>query len=103
MGLDEVGTARTLRALALKHRLPAVSPTSIFCEAGGLASYSADIKVLAAQCGAFVDKILKGRRPSELPVELPTRFRLMVNLQTAKAIGLEIPPTLLTRADDVIE
>jgi ABC-type uncharacterized transport system substrate-binding protein len=94
---------KSIAALALKHRLPAVSPTSIFCEAGGLASYSADIKVLAAQCGAFVDKILKGRRPSELPVELPTRFRLIVNLQTAKAIGLDIPPTLLARADEVIE
>src|SRR6476646_9261869 len=65
------------------------APTSIFCEVGGLASYSADIKALAVQCGALVDKILKGRRPSELPVELPTRFRLIVNLQTAKAIGLD--------------
>jgi putative ABC transport system substrate-binding protein len=94
---------KSIAALALEHRLPAVSPASVFCEAGGLASYSADIKVLAAQCGAFVDKILKGRRPSELPVELPTRFRLMVNLKTAKAIGLDISPTLLARADDVIE
>jgi putative ABC transport system substrate-binding protein len=112
-GLDEWKTSallvhpalpqKSIAALALKHRLPAVSPTSIFCEAGGLASYSADIKALAAQCGAIVDKILKGRRPSELPVELPTRFRLIVNLQTAKAIGLDIPATLLARADDVIE
>jgi putative ABC transport system substrate-binding protein len=94
---------KSIAALALKHRLPAVSPTSIFCEVGGLASYSADIKALATQCGALVDKILKGRRPSELPVELPTRFRLIVNLQTAKAIGLDIPPTLLARADEVIE
>jgi len=94
---------KSIAVLALKHRLPAVAPTSIFCEAGGLASYSADIKVLAAQCGAIVDKILKGRKPSELPVELPTRFRIAVNLQTAKAIGLDIPPTLLTRADEVIE
>jgi putative tryptophan/tyrosine transport system substrate-binding protein len=94
---------KSIAAFALKHRLPAVSPTSIFCEAGGLASYSADIKVLAAQCGVFVDKILKGRRPSELPVELPTRFRIAVNLQTAKAIGLDVPQTLLARADEVIE
>ena len=94
---------KSIAALALEHRLPAVSPTSIFCAAGGLASYSADIKALAVQCGALVDKILRGRRPSELPVELPTRFRLLVNLQTAKAIGLEIPPTLLARADEVIE
>jgi putative ABC transport system substrate-binding protein len=94
---------KSIAALALKHGLPTVSPTSIFCDTGGLASYSTDIKPLAAQCGALVDKILKGRRPSELPVELPIRFRIMVNLRTAKAIGLEIPPTLLARADEVIE
>jgi putative ABC transport system substrate-binding protein len=94
---------KSIAALARKRRLPAVSPTSIFCEAGGLASYSTDIRAVAAQCGALVDKLLKGRRPSELPVELPTRFRFVVNLQTAKAIGLEISPTLLARADEVIE
>jgi putative tryptophan/tyrosine transport system substrate-binding protein len=89
--------------LALNRRLPAVSPTSAFCEAGGLASYSADIGALAGQCATFVDKILKGRKPSDLPVELPTRFLLRVNLKTARAIGLSLPPTLLGRADEVIE
>jgi putative tryptophan/tyrosine transport system substrate-binding protein len=94
---------KAIAAFARERRLPAVSPSSAFCEAGGLASYSADIEALSAQCATFVDKILKGRRPSDLPVELPTRFRLIVNLKTAKAIGLSVPPMLLGLADDVIE
>jgi putative tryptophan/tyrosine transport system substrate-binding protein len=89
--------------LAIKRRLPAVSPSSVFCGAGGLASYSPDIEALAHQAATFVDKIAKGRKPSDLPVELPTSFRLRVNLQTARAIGLSVPPTLLSRADEVIE
>ena len=94
---------KTIVAFAIAHRLPAVSPNSAICEAGGLASYSADVETLSALCATFVDKILKGRKPSDLPVELPTRFRLVLNLKTAKAIGLSIPPTLLGRADEVIE
>jgi putative tryptophan/tyrosine transport system substrate-binding protein len=89
--------------LALQRRLPAVSPNSAFCQAGGLASYSADLEALSRQCATLVDKILKGRKPSDLPAELPTRFRLIVNLKTAKAIGLAVPSTLLARADEVIE
>jgi len=89
--------------LALHHRLPAVSPSSLFCQAGGLASYSADLEALYRECATLVDKILKGRKPSDLPAELPTRFRLVVNLKTAKAIGLSLPPVLLRRADEVIE
>jgi putative ABC transport system substrate-binding protein len=89
--------------LALQRRLPAVSPNSTFCQAGGLASYSADLEALSRQCATLVDKILKGRKPSDLPAELPTRFRLIVNLRTAKAIGLSLPPVLLARADEVIE
>jgi putative ABC transport system substrate-binding protein len=89
--------------LALHRRVPAVSPNSAFCQAGGLASYSADVEALARECATLVDKILKGRKPSDLPVELPTRFRLIVNLRTAKAIGLGLPPVLLGRADEVIE
>ena len=94
---------KLIAVLAMNRRLPAVSPSSAFCEAGGLASYSADIGALAGQCATFVDKILRGRKPSDLPVELPTRFQLRVNLKTARTIGLSIPPTLLGRADEVIE
>jgi len=89
--------------LALHRRLPAVSPNSAFCQVGGLASYSADLEALSRECATLVDKILKGRKPSDLPVELPTRFRLIVNLRTAKAIGLNLLPVLLGRADEVIE
>ena len=89
--------------LALHRRLPAVSPNSAFCQVGGLASYSADLEALSRECATLVDKILKGRKPSDLPVELPTRFRLILNLRTAKAIGLNLPPVLLGRADEVIE
>jgi putative ABC transport system substrate-binding protein len=89
--------------LAIKHHLPSVSPSSAFCGVGGLASYSPGIEALAHQSATFVDKILKGRKPSDLPVELPTGFRLRVNLKTARAIGLSILPTLLARADEVIE
>jgi putative tryptophan/tyrosine transport system substrate-binding protein len=89
--------------LALQHRLPAVSPSSLFCQAGGLASYSPDQETLSRQTATFVDKILKGRKPSDLPAELPTRFWLTVNLKTAKSIGLSLPPLLLGRADEVIE
>ncbi len=94
---------RLIAALALSRRLPAVSPNSTFCEVGGIASYSPDIGALAGQCATFVDKILKGRKPSELPVELPTRFLLRINLKTARTIGLSLPPTLLGRADEVTE
>jgi putative ABC transport system substrate-binding protein len=94
---------KVIADLALQRRLPAVSPSSAFCQAGGLASYSADIEALSRQSATFVDKILKGRKPSDLPAELPTRFRLVLNLKTAKAIGLNLPPALLGRADEVIE
>jgi putative tryptophan/tyrosine transport system substrate-binding protein len=92
-----------IASLALRRRLPSVSPNSLFVAAGGLASYSADVDVLSRQCATLVDKILKGRKPSDLPVELPTVYRLMVNLKTAKTIGLNLPPMLLARADEVIE
>ena len=88
---------------ALHRHLPAVSPNSAFSQLGGLASYSADLQAVSRECATLVDKILKGRKPSDLPAELPTRFRLIVNLRTAKAIGLSLPPVLLGRADEVIE
>ena len=83
--------------------MPAVSPTSAFCEAGGLASYSADIGALAGQCATFVDKILKGAKPAEIPVELPTKFELVINMRAGHALGLTFPTSLLMLADDVIE
>jgi putative ABC transport system substrate-binding protein len=94
---------QAIAALALRRHLPAVSPNLAFCSVGGLASYAPDIKALSAQCATFVDKILKGRKPADLPVEQPTRFRLIVNLKTAATIGLTIAPGLTSRADEVIE
>jgi putative tryptophan/tyrosine transport system substrate-binding protein len=89
--------------LALKHRLPSFSPNSDFPIAGGLMGYSADYDVFFRESAAFVDKILKGRKPADLPVQLPTKFWLAINLKTAKAIGVTVPGTMLTRADNVIE
>ena len=89
--------------LALKHRLPSVSPTAAFTAAGGLISYSANVRELYAKAAIYVDKILKGQKAADLPVEVSTRFELRINLKTAKALGLVIPPTLLARADEVIE
>jgi putative ABC transport system substrate-binding protein len=89
--------------LAIQHRLPAISPTAPFPAAGGLMSYSADTGALIREGAVIVDKILKGRKPADLPVQQPTKFLMNFNLKTAKAIGLTVPPTLLARADNVIE
>lgn len=89
--------------LAVRHHVPAVAPSIAFAKAGGVLSYSADLPALYRRPALFVDKILKGRRPADLPVEQPTEYRLIVNLKTAKALGLAVPPTLLARADEVIE
>jgi putative ABC transport system substrate-binding protein len=88
---------------ALKHRLPALAPHSDFSLAGGLMSYSANSLAMYRESASFVDKILKGRKPADLPVQLATKFQLVINLKTANALGLTLPPTLLTRADQVIE
>jgi putative ABC transport system substrate-binding protein len=92
-----------LAELALKHRLPGMFPFKENVEAGGLMSYGADRDDLYRRAATYVDKILKGVKPADLPVEQASKYQLVINLKTAKALGLEVPPTLLARADEVIE
>jgi putative ABC transport system substrate-binding protein len=99
-------TRRYLRQIldfASTSRLPAMFEDSTYVEAGGLMSYGPDNRALFRRAAVLVDKVLKGAKPADLPVEQPTKFDLVINLKTAKALGLEIPPTLLARADEVIE
>jgi putative ABC transport system substrate-binding protein len=90
-------------ALALKHRLPTVSGNRAFAEAGGLLSYAASPADRYRNAAIYVDRILKGSKPADLPVQQPTRFELVLNQKTAKTLGIVLPPTLIARADDVIE
>lgn len=98
-------TAPAWRAaeLALRHRVPSLSPQRQFAESGGLMSFGANFADVHRRAASYVDRILKGAKPGDLPVEQPTRLELVINLKTAKALGLKIPPSLLLRADQVIE
>jgi ABC transporter substrate binding protein len=87
----------------LQHRLPAIYPWRHFVTAGGLMCYAVDLPDLWRRSASYVDRILKGEKPADLPVQVPTKYELAINLKTAKALGLTVPDNLLARADEVIE
>jgi putative ABC transport system substrate-binding protein len=98
-----IANREEITALCLQRRLPAVYAYSFFASSGGLASYGSDTVDLYRRAAAYVDRILRGEKPGELPVQAPTKFELIINLKTAKAMGLTVPPTLRALADEVIE
>jgi putative ABC transport system substrate-binding protein len=98
-----IGHRAELGSAALKHRLPTIFANKVYLEGGGLMSYGPDILEVWRRAATYVDKILKGAKPADMPIEQPTTFELVISLKTAKALGLTIPPTLLQRADRVIE
>jgi putative ABC transport system substrate-binding protein len=89
--------------LAAKHKLPAIYPARPFVAAGGLVSYAANLPDQYRRAATYVDRVLKGEKPADLPVQAPTKYELVINLKTAKALGLTVPPSMLARADEVIE
>jgi putative ABC transport system substrate-binding protein len=99
---DEDG-ARRIADIARRHRLPTISDSDVFAELGGLIAFGASVRDSYRRLALYVDKILKGAKPADLPVQEPTNFELIINLKTAKAIGVTIPPSVLLRADRVIE
>jgi putative ABC transport system substrate-binding protein len=94
---------RRIIAFATKERLPTIFPSRFFVEVGGLMSYGGNREDFSRRAASYVDRILKGAKPADLPVEEPTKFELVINLKTAKALGLTIPPSVLGRADEVIQ
>jgi putative ABC transport system substrate-binding protein len=102
-GVLFISERRRLVELAAKNRLPATYPMGEFVDAGGLMSYSPNIADNFRRAAVYVDKILKGAKPADLPVEQPTKFELVINLKAAKTLGLAIPQSLLGRADRVIQ
>ena len=98
-----VGHRAKLAELAARHRLPMVAEQRTFAVAGGLAAYGVNRSALSRRWAYYVDKILKGAKPADLPIELPTTFELVINLKTAKALGIDVPWILQQRADEVIE
>ena len=101
-GTTIFGQRKSIIVLAANYRLPAMYPQKEFVEDGGLMSYGVDRRDIYRRAAIYVDKILKGAKPADLPVERPTKFEFFVNMKTAKQIGLTIPPNVLARADNVI-
>ena len=109
-GLIMVGPGSSVRphreliiALMARYRLPAIYPSRDFAAAGGLISYGADFITQYRQAADYVDRILRGEKPADLPVQAPTKYELIINRKTARALGLDLPPSLLALADEVIE
>jgi putative tryptophan/tyrosine transport system substrate-binding protein len=98
-----VGQRETIATLAARHRLPAIYPLKFFATSGGLVSYGSNTADLTRRAAQYADRILRGEKPADLPVQAPIRFELVINLKTARALGLDVPASLLAQADEVIE